>query len=221
MDGKWQRTSLTNNFTTENNLTILSHIIWEQTVLSQNMDPNISCRPFGGFLTWGSPESSKSLDRSYWNLNHPVNWTPVRCCGVQERCPIPIHLAGRCHLWKWWFPEMGAPLVIIHFNDIFPFKPTIFGITHLWKPPNVPGCSCQFWGGWFQGSWIRSAGNCRKLQQIPTANNFIFFFETNIWEPWIRFNPKKSGETGILCIANLHWMCQKRCKQCKIEFAPH
>ena len=33
------------------------------------------------------------------------------------------------------FPEIGVPPVIIHFNGIFPYKPTIFGDPPLWKPP--------------------------------------------------------------------------------------
>ena len=28
----------------------------------------------------------------------------------------------------WWFPEMRTPLVIIHFNGMFPYKPTIWGV---------------------------------------------------------------------------------------------
>ena len=31
---------------------------------------------------------------------------------------------------------MGVPLKIIHFNRMFPYKPSIFGYLHLWKPPN-------------------------------------------------------------------------------------
>ena len=34
------------------------------------------------------------------------------------------------------FPKMGVPLKIIHFNRMFPYKPSIFGYLHLWKPPN-------------------------------------------------------------------------------------
>ena len=29
---------------------------------------------------------------------------------------------------------MGVPLVIIHFNGIFPYKPSIWGYPHYWKP---------------------------------------------------------------------------------------
>ena len=34
---------------------------------------------------------------------------------------------------KWRFPEIGVPPVIIHFNRI-PYKPSLFGYPHLWKP---------------------------------------------------------------------------------------
>ena len=30
---------------------------------------------------------------------------------------------------------MGVPPVIIHFNGVFPYKPSIWGYPHLWKPP--------------------------------------------------------------------------------------
>ena len=34
----------------------------------------------------------------------------------------------------WWFPEIGVPQRI-HFNRIFHYITSIFGILHLWKPP--------------------------------------------------------------------------------------
>ena len=33
--------------------------------------------------------------------------------------------------------EMGVPRVIIHWNRVSPYKPTILGILHFWKPPNL------------------------------------------------------------------------------------
>ena len=48
------------------------------------------------------------------------------------------------HCWvsSWWFPKMGVPPVIIHFNGTFQYKPCIlFGYTHLWKPPFPGWCS--------------------------------------------------------------------------------
>ena len=39
----------------------------------------------------------------------------------------------------WAFPEMGVPLVIIHFNEIFHYKPSILGYPQFWKPPYVNG----------------------------------------------------------------------------------
>ena len=35
----------------------------------------------------------------------------------------------------WWFPEIAVPPVIIHFNGTFPYKQSIWGYPHLWKPP--------------------------------------------------------------------------------------
>ena len=69
------------------------------------------------------------------------------------------------------FPEMGVPLVIIHFNGIFHSKPSILGYPHLWKPPfmeipqNQPWISCvnlqlnQKWyhetkWGWQTVAWL-------------------------------------------------------------------
>ena len=39
----------------------------------------------------------------------------------------------------WRFPEMGVPLVIIHLNGIFRYKPSSYwGTPIIWKPPYVP-----------------------------------------------------------------------------------
>ena len=38
---------------------------------------------------------------------------------------------------KWWFPEIGVPPKHPFLDGIFPHKPTILGILHLWKPLNV------------------------------------------------------------------------------------
>ena len=35
----------------------------------------------------------------------------------------------------WGFPEIGVPPVIIHFNGILHYKPSILGYPHFWKPP--------------------------------------------------------------------------------------
>ena len=42
-------------------------------------------------------------------------------------------IGSRASMWR--FPEMGIPLVFIHFSRIFPLSTTYFGYPHLWKPP--------------------------------------------------------------------------------------
>ena len=59
------------------------------------------------------------------------------------------------------FPKMRVPLVIIHFNRIFPYKPSIVGYPHLWNPPYIYNkiflyCKC----------WIRN-------QSIEIVNQLI------------------------------------------------
>ena len=39
---------------------------------------------------------------------------------------------------------MGVPPKIIHFNGIFPYKPSILGYPHLWKPP-YHKIACDSW----------------------------------------------------------------------------
>jgi hypothetical protein len=34
----------------------------------------------------------------------------------------------------WWLPEIGVPPVLINFNGMFHYKPTIFGYLHFRKP---------------------------------------------------------------------------------------
>ena len=46
---------------------------------------------------------------------------------------IPEHSISSHSIWR--FPEIGLPPVIIHFNGIFPCKPSILGYPHWWKPP--------------------------------------------------------------------------------------
>ena len=55
-------------------------------------------------------------------------------------CTITIHWLNEwgnipIFIDIWRFPEIGVPPVIIHFSRIFPYKPSILGIPHLWKPP--------------------------------------------------------------------------------------
>ena len=37
---------------------------------------------------------------------------------------------------KWRFPEIGVPPNHPFLDGIFPYKPSIWGYLHLWKPPN-------------------------------------------------------------------------------------
>ena len=46
------------------------------------------------------------------------------CHGAEHDCSLAI----------WGFPKIGV-LWIIHFNRIFPDKPSILGYPHWWKPP--------------------------------------------------------------------------------------
>ena len=55
--------------------------------------------------------------------------------GLSLYWPIP-DLADASKILKMGFPKMGVPLKFIHFNRMFPYKPSIFGYLHLWKPPN-------------------------------------------------------------------------------------
>ena len=66
-------------------------------------------------------------------------------------------------LTMWKFPEIGVPPVIIHFG-IFPYKPTIFGYPHLWKPPYIDT-------------------NLQTTQRIGTAAQFFSRF-CRCWQPW-------------------------------------
>ena len=63
--------------------------------------------------------------------------------GSQESIPQPEFLPKFIVTWrnctsKWWFPEIGVPLVIIHFHGSCPSKPSILGYPHdHGKPPNI------------------------------------------------------------------------------------
>ena len=39
----------------------------------------------------------------------------------------------------WWFPEIGVPPVIIHFNGMFPHKPTVLGCPHDYGNVHLTG----------------------------------------------------------------------------------
>ena len=68
-------------------------------------------------------------------------------CSIPVLSPVPdTDLHHRQHrIWEdilesifgyiWRCPEIGVPPVIIPFSGIFPFKPSILGYPHLWKPP--------------------------------------------------------------------------------------
>ena len=76
---------------------------------------------------------------------------------------------------KWGYPQ------IIHFNRVFPYKPTIFGYLYLWKPP--------YWILYHHNSWDyhRNFSNCEKTDpQIIVAQS--------AWNPkWLHpvLNPRR------------------------------
>ena len=49
-------------------------------------------------------------------------------------------------IYIWRFPEIGVPLVIIHFHGIFHSKPSIWRNPHLWKPPYMSEYLATFQG---------------------------------------------------------------------------
>ena len=49
------------------------------------------------------------------------------------------------HLWR--FPKIGVPPVIIRFDGISPYKPSIRGYPHLWKAP-YPYCNYHSYWAW-------------------------------------------------------------------------
>ena len=90
----------------------------------------------------------------------------------------------------WGFPKIGVPLVIIHSNGIFPYKPSIWGYPHLWKPPYVPPYLGGLAGFSPRKIWLFS--NCTS--QVGTRLHACEFHERagdlpGIWElnravPW-------------------------------------
>ena len=80
---------------------------------------------------WQDPDSS-------WFL-HCDDWT-------SGRCRTESALVRELH-WQriWGFPEMGVPLVIIHFRRIFPSKPSSYWGTPIIGNPPIGNCgSCVF-----------------------------------------------------------------------------
>ena len=65
---------------------------------------------------------------------------------VVEQCSNPWLMSSgimgtKCEgFLKWGYPQ------IIHFNGMFPYKPTIFGYPHLWKPPCTSMGPGNIWG---------------------------------------------------------------------------
>ena len=59
------------------------------------------------------------------------HWQEQTCTYIATHAMYTI-----IRIFIWRFPEIRVPL-IIHFNRMFPYKPSIFGYPHFRKPPYV------------------------------------------------------------------------------------
>ena len=74
---------------------------------------------------------------------HAALWWPDTLEQLQWQSQ---NVSNKVLIFKWGFPKMGVPLVIILSNGIFHDKPTIWGNPHFWRPPNMledVGSQCQ------------------------------------------------------------------------------
>ena len=125
----------------------------------------------------------------------PIPW--MQLCSPAGQRTFPVHAgctkAGGpdmlfpliyCHLMslvKWKFPEIGLRPVIIHFNAIFPYKPSILGYPHLWKVPNLgPYWLSIFW-------WIMARGE--------KNSNLTMYFSSFLPNTWSIMEP--SVDCGV------------------------
>ena len=124
-------------------------------------------------------------DFASWILNE--GWVDFRTCWFQQR-PLGFLRRTDCVSKRWnlnlqfcnvWPSSYGVSCFlkqeypqIIHSNGIFPYRPSIPGYHHLWKPAYVlfwP--SCHYQSPWYD--W--DPGHCRMA----------------IWWPWY---PKRKNE---------------------------
>ena len=105
------------------------------------------------------------------------------------------HLFWYVYQRIWGFPKIAAPLVIIHFHGIFPYKPTILGYPHLWKPAyrdkistktqqKFPARSSP--NPWRRGKWRSYRGSPRCLRGRRLENRSpADFGDSGSWGFWI------------------------------------
>ena len=68
-----------------------------------------------------------------------LDWNFVGSYSILILCTFPIQTDSNqlSHSSIRGFPEIGVPLVIIHFNRILHHKPTIFGYPHDYGTPHL------------------------------------------------------------------------------------
>ena len=74
-------------------------------------------------LCWIRSSSFCWLSSRSWPDSNRFHWSNGFCHSHYDR---NIHMDVS---WKWWYPQ------IIHFNVIFPSKPSILGYPYVWKLP--------------------------------------------------------------------------------------
>ena len=105
------------------------------------------------------------LGESWWHVscNTPIldqAW-PIQDSQGKGRHWNIIWIDCKQQTWDiWWFPKIVVPLVIIHFSG--PFKPSIVGYHHLWKPPY----SDMFWYSTHQGLGHKIKNNVRNERAV-------------------------------------------------------
>ena len=70
----------------------------------------------------------------------------------------------------------GGTQKIIHFNGIFPYKPSSFGYPHLWRPPNGSGQQSHATSLSAQDVKIRLSDHSRYVSQSPWPIQGLVFF---------------------------------------------
>lgn len=88
-------------------------------------------------------EALTSIEDLWWMCEATCDWSSVAT--VRNHCrDMDIAVGPTCT--KWRFSKMEIPLFIMHFNGIFPYKPSIFGyfwISPLMESPQMIGQNHQ------------------------------------------------------------------------------
>ena len=128
-----------------------------------------------GELSWFSMMTSKSMELC------SVNQSFKRMGKTQNI------MRRRWLLLHGGFPEIGVPLVIIHFKRSFLYKPTILGCPPLGDPRLAPGWSCPK-----TPLWAACGSRSRR---------------------WVRFYPSIYSSTYVLHVLHLYYIrsCIKAC----------